>query len=131
MTARTLSSEWIHLGLGATAEPQPPFSGMEWFGAYMARHAADGAEARLVSQSTFTEDWDVWEMHPEGAEVVICIEGEMELVQEHLDGTSQKITLTKGQFAINPPGTWHTANIAGTATGIFITAGKDTQHQPR
>ena len=81
-----LDERFIHLGLGATAVPQPPFDGMEWYGAYGERHGADGREGRLVSQYTFTEDWPGWEMHPAGEEVVICTAGEMELTQEFPDG---------------------------------------------
>jgi hypothetical protein len=29
------------------------------------------------------------------------------------------------------PGTWHTADVAGAATAVFITAGLGTQHRPR
>ncbi len=51
----------IHLGLGATAEPQPAFpsgdAAMEWYAQYAARNAGDGAEGRLVSMYRFTEDW--------------------------------------------------------------------------
>ena len=130
MTARSLSEEWLHLGLGATAEPQPPFDGMEWYDAYSARVAGDGAEGRLVSQYPFTESWDMWEMHPAGAEVVICTGGSMTLVQD-LDGEHVRTTLVPGQYAINPPGTWHTADVDGEAEAIFITAGMGTQHRPR
>lgn len=35
------------------------------------------------------------------------------------------------QHPIHLAGTWHTADVAGTATAVFITAGKDTQHRPR
>lgn len=50
----------IHLGLGATAVSEPPFTGMEWYDAYGARHEADGHEGRLVSVFTFSEPWDMW-----------------------------------------------------------------------
>jgi len=63
----SLFTDYIHLGLGATAEPQPPFDGMAWYADYSARTASDGAEGRLVSLYTFTEDWDSWECHPAGA----------------------------------------------------------------
>lgn len=48
----------IHLGRGATATVEPPFTGMEWYADYSARHTADGAERRLVSQHSFSESWD-------------------------------------------------------------------------
>ena len=131
MSAPRLDEHFIHLGLGARAEVLPPFTGMEWYADYGARAAADGAEGRLVSQYSFTEDWSSWEMHPAGAEVVICTAGAMVLVQEHPNGQRETVALAAGEYAINPPGVWHTANVAEAATAIFITAGEGTQHRPR
>ncbi len=131
MTAPKLSENFIHLGLGATAEPQPPFEGMEWYEAYGARHGSDGAEGRLVSQHTFTEGWPSWEMHPKGAEVVICTDGSMVLTQEFPDGRIETVTLSAGEYAINPPGVWHIADVEESATAVFITAGEGTEHRPR
>jgi len=130
MSGRKLSAEWLHLGLGATAEPQPPFDGMEWYQHYGERHAADGAEGRLVSQHRFSESWNVWEMHPKGSEVVVCTDGEMTLIQE-IDGAEVRTTLSRGEYAINLPGVWHTADVTGEAEALFITAGMGTQHRPR
>ncbi len=122
----------IHLGLGATAEVEPEFTGeMSWYGGYSERHAADGAEGRLVMMATFEESWDVWEMHPVGAEVVLCTAGRITLHQEHVDGSTGSVTIGAGQYAINPPGTWHTADIDEPATALFITAGEGTEHRPR
>jgi quercetin dioxygenase-like cupin family protein len=121
----------IHLGLGATAVAEPEFTGMAWYEAYAARHADDGAEGRLVSMYRFSEDWDVWEMHPAGDEVVLCIGGAMTLHQELADGGKATATLGPGDYAINPPGAWHTADVEGEATALFITAGLGTQHRPR
>lgn len=131
MSAPKLSENFIHLGLGATAVPQPPFDGMEWYAAYGARHGSDGAEGRLVSQYTFAEGWPAWEMHPKGAEVVICTHGKMVLTQEFPDGRREKVTLRAGEYAINPPGVWHIADVENEATAIFITAGEGTEHRPR
>lgn len=130
-----LEAHPIHLGLGATAEPQPAFpqdeQAMEWYADYAQRHAGDGAEGRLVSHYRFTESWTSWEMHPAGAEVVLCTAGRLVLVQELADGVTRRTALEPGQYAINPPGTWHTADIEGEATALFITAGTGTQHRPR
>lgn len=131
MSGRRLDERFIHLGLGATAVPQPPFSGMEWYDGYGDRHDGDGAEGRLVSMYTFDAPWDSWEMHPAGTEVVICTAGAMTLHQEHADGTTATVTITAGEYAINPPGTWHTADVAGSATAVFITAGIGTELRPR
>ena len=126
-----LSAHFIHLGLGATAVPQPEFDGMAWYEAYGARHDSDGAEGRLVSLYTFSESWDSWEMHPLGDEVVLCTAGRMTLHQEMADGSKATVTIGPGEYAINPLGAWHTADVEGEATALFITAGEGTQHRPR
>lgn len=125
-----LGQRAIHLGLGATAVPQPLFTGMEWYVDYSERTKTDGSEGRLVSMHTFDESWDVWEMHPVGSEVVLCTAGTITLVQE-LDGHEVQTTLRPGQYAINQPGTWHTADVEARCTCVFITAGAGTEHRPR
>ena len=129
--ARKLAEHPIHLGLGATASAQPPFTGMEWYADYGARNAADGVEGRLVSMHTFAQSWDSWEMHPSGHEVVVCTTGEIVLIQEYPDGRTDRVTLRAGEYAINEPGVWHTADVASEATALFITAGEGTEHRPR
>lgn len=132
MSATDISRHPIHLGLGASAEIEPEFTGeLQWYEGYGKRHAADGAEGRLVGMHTFTSNWDVWEVHPEGSEVVLCIAGEMTLHQEKPDGSRASVTLGPGQYAINEPGTWHTADVEAEATAVFITAGKGTTHRER
>ncbi len=130
MDAKRLDTHFIHLGLGATAEAQPAFSGLDWYAAYGQRTHSDGAEGRLVSLYTFAAPWDAWEMHPKGDEVVVCTEGEMTLIQE-LDGGETLIPLKAGEYAINPRGVWHTADVEAEATALFITAGIGTEHRPR
>lgn len=131
-TPTNLNTHPIHLGLGATAEIEPAFTGdMEWYNVYGARHAADGVEGRLVNLFTFTEAWTVWEMHPKGDEVVLCVSGSITLIQETDEGSTTEITLGPGEYAVNAPGVWHTADIAEEATAVFITAGMGTEHKPR
>lgn len=107
----------------------PGFDGSPaWFARYVEEHPEPGF---LVSTFTFSEPWDSWEMHPNGDEVVLCVAGEMSLHQETASGEERTVTLSAGQYAINAPGTWHTADVDGTATGVFITAGEGTTHRPR
>jgi mannose-6-phosphate isomerase-like protein (cupin superfamily) len=132
MTTHDITRHPIHLGLGATAEVEPTFTGeLDWYNGYGQRHAGDGAEGRLVCMHHFTESWRSWEMHPHGAEVVLCIAGTMTLHQEGAGGKLTSLKLAADQYVINPPGIWHTADVSGTATALFITAGQGTQHRPR
>ena len=127
---RKLSQHPVHLGLGASATNEPEFTGFDWYADYGLRHADDGKEGRLVSMHSFRAPWDSWEMHPEGSEVVICTAGEMTLVQE-IDGKEVRTTLRSGDYIINDPGVWHTADIEESATAVFITAGIGTQIRER
>lgn len=127
-----ISTNPIHLGLGGGAQVLPPFDGsMEWYGRYGADHADDGRDGRLVSMYTFTESWDSWEVHPVGHEVVLCVAGRIIVHQETANGDDRTVTLDAGQYAINDPGTWHTADVETSATVVFITAGEGTEHRPR
>jgi hypothetical protein len=134
MSALPLEDRPIHLGRGGCAVPQPPFPrderAMQWYMDYGARHADDGDEGRLVSCFRFTEDWEGWEMHPAGDEVVVCIEGSITLIQE-IEGEEVRTTLSPGEYAINLAGVWHTADVPGEAVGLFVTAGAGTQGRPR
>ncbi|MCR9160192.1 MAG: cupin domain-containing protein [Nannocystaceae bacterium] len=125
----------IHLGRGGSAVTQPEFTGeMAWYAGYGARHGDDGVEGRLVALHTFDAPWTAWEVHPHGAEVVVCTAGELTLIQQigdEADGKVERITLRAGEYAINPPGVWHTADVQGSATALFITAGEGTDHRPR
>jgi quercetin dioxygenase-like cupin family protein len=121
----------VHLGGGATAVRLDQFDGTpDWYQRYGEKFAADGAEGRLVSMFTFTEPWTTWEMHPNGHELVLCVEGSMVLHQE-IDGNVTTVELRTGDAVVNPPGAWHTADIDGRATGVFVTAGAGTQIRPR
>ena len=77
-----------------------------------------------------TTSWEGWEVHPNGHEVEICTAGELTLVQE-IVGKEVRTTLRPGEYAINPPGVWHTADENGSATAVFITAGSGTEGRPR
>ena len=132
MAVNRLVQHPLHLGLGATAIVLPEFTGdMAWYETYGLGHGNDGKEGRLVSMHSFHESWDSWEMHPEGDEVVLCLSGAMTLHQEMRDGSTAEVTIMAGEYAINPPGCWHTADIEGEATALFITAGLGTEHRGR
>ena len=126
--------EFVHLGLGATVDALPRHTGdMAWYETYGRTHGDDGAEGRLVSMHRFSESWDSWEVHPQGAELVLCVDGAITLTQEAPDGEVTTTTIRAGQAVVNEPGVWHTADVepGATASVVFITAGLGTEHRPR
>ena len=131
MQGKSLFDYPIHLGLGARAVAEPKFDGVEWYDDYEKRHSDDLDEGRIVSLFRFEEPWTSWEMHPAGDEVVCVIQGHMTLHQELPDGSKQTHELGPGEYAINPPGAWHTADAEEPVVALFITAGKGTTHRPR
>ena len=36
-----------------------------------------------------------------------------------------------GEYVVNPPGAWHTADVVEPGSGLFITPGRGTTHRPR
>lgn len=121
-----------HLGTDTSTHPQPAFTGeMAWYMGYGERHGADGPGGRLLAMHTFTESWTSWEVHPLGTEVVLVTAGRVRLHQE-TEGVATAIELAAGEYAINPPGVWHTADVLeGPATAVFVTCGAGTEHRPR
>ncbi len=121
----------VHLGLGATVVPQPAFSGeVSWYEGYGQRHGDDGREGRLVAIHRFDGPWTTWEVHPNGEELVVCLQGEIHLVQE-IDGERRGVTLQAGDAIVNPAGVWHTATEARDAQVLFVTAGEGTLNEVR
>jgi mannose-6-phosphate isomerase-like protein (cupin superfamily) len=126
-----LTATPVHLGLGATAVPLPGFSwDPSYFGPYLERTAADGDEGRLVTMFNFDEPWSVWEAHPRGAELVVCVSGRATVIQQD-GGEVRRVDLGAGQAIVNPPGVWHTADTGEATTMLFVTAGRGTEHRPR
>ncbi|HZV18823.1 MAG TPA: cupin domain-containing protein [Sphingobium sp.] len=132
MAAVRLIDHPIHLGRNGVAVQEPAFGrDMRWYADYAARHAEDGSEGRLVSELSFAENWTGWERHPKGSEIVYCLAGTLILHQELATGQIETTVLRPGDYAINPPGIWHTADVEGEARALFITAGEGTENRPR
>ncbi len=85
---------------------------------------------RLVGTFHNPADWDVWEMHPAGDEVVCLLSGAIDVVLEEERG-EQVVALKAGHTCIVPKGVWHTANVREPGDTLHITRGDGTQHRPR
>ena len=84
----------------------------------------------LVSCTRYETDWNQWEMHPCGDELVILLSGSVRFILE-MAGHPTPIDLNQAcRFVRVPMGTWHTAKVQAPSTLLFITAGEGTQHRP-
>ncbi len=85
---------------------------------------------RLVSMIESASDWQTWECHPHGEELIIQLEGEIVLILERGHG-EEHVPLRAGEFAVVPKGVWHTADVPATGRAIYITPGEGTQNKER
>ncbi len=86
---------------------------------------------RLLSLFAFDEPWDQWEVHPNGDEIVLLLEGAAEMTLEGADGETETVRLaTPGSFVLIERGTWHTARTAVPTRMLFVTDGEGTEHRP-
>jgi hypothetical protein len=85
----------------------------------------------LLTTARYSESWHSWEQHPMGDEIVCLLSGRVTLLQER-DGGCVAVELSEiGQYALNPRGVWHTADVHEDSLLLFITAGEGTQTRPR
>jgi mannose-6-phosphate isomerase-like protein (cupin superfamily) len=87
------------------------------------------SEGRLVAAFHFTEDWDSWEMHPAGDEIVYLLSGAIDLVLDHGNG-ARIVELRNRAASIIPRGAWHRAIVKQPSDALFITRGAGTTHRP-
>jgi uncharacterized cupin superfamily protein len=126
-----LADTVVHIGLGSTLRPFGDWSwDAETLTHYGSETAADGDEGRMVVMNQQSETWPTWERHPAGDELVLLLEGRVDLIQE-IDGREVRTELRAGQAVINPPGVWHTADVHEPGRALFITPGRGTEHKPR
>jgi mannose-6-phosphate isomerase-like protein (cupin superfamily) len=85
---------------------------------------------RLVGTFHNAEDWDVWEMHPAGDEVVCLLSGAVDVILDEPEG-ERVVGLEAGKTCIVPRGVWHRAIVREPGDTLHITRGEGTQHRPR
>jgi mannose-6-phosphate isomerase-like protein (cupin superfamily) len=92
------------------------------------RQLLGSEHGRLLSMLPMTADWQNWEMHPAGDEVLFMLDGHATFVFELADGL-QEIALAAGRVLVVPRGVWHTARVTAPGRLLGITAGSGTQHR--
>ncbi|MCB1049973.1 MAG: cupin domain-containing protein [Acidobacteria bacterium] len=128
MSAAQLNSTFLRLKPNACMEPLPVD---ETFWARLGSgQLGDFHNEYLVSSFAYSDDWNQWEMHPNGDELVVLLSGSIEFIME-IDGLPKSTLLNEPcAFVRVPQGTWHTAKVAEPSHLLFITAGEGTQHRP-
>jgi mannose-6-phosphate isomerase-like protein (cupin superfamily) len=121
-----LAATYVHLGEGPEVRAIPVTDDF-W---PTIDQRTDLQRGRLITSFTHDADWAVWEMHPEGDEVIVVQSGS---VVFHLDDgtTTQSVAVTAPHAVVVPKGTWHTADVREPGKILVITWGEGTQNRPR
>ena len=98
------------------------------FGERLSKAPAD--MAYLVGVYPFEADWPHWEMHPKGHEILVFLEGRLEMTLEE-DGARRTVEVGRGDTLVVPRGAWHIARVIEPGRMLGITFGEGTQHRPR
>jgi mannose-6-phosphate isomerase-like protein (cupin superfamily) len=118
----------LRLRNDASIEPLP--IGTDFWQRIMSGSLGSFHHEYLVTMFSFSADWQVSEMHPNGDELVCLLDGRLTMVLEHADGEELLELRDAGSYVLVPRGTWHTARTQTTCRMLFITAGEGTQHRP-
>jgi len=123
--AFSLDSTYLHL------RPDDSALAMEGGARFWAGIAErrDLEEGRLMGKTGQTEDWDHWERHPAGDEILVLLSGELELVLD-LPGGEQRARMAAGETFVVPKGIWHRGIVHKPGELMFITPGAGTEHRP-
>lgn len=128
MTTLDLIKDAVHLGASSRALPVLDFG--HDYDKYLKDFCSDGDPGRLVCLYESKSDWQAWEAHPAGDELVVVLSGKAEFLQE-IEGEERRVIVAPHQAIINPPGIWHTANVIEPFLALFVTPGPGTLHRPR
>lgn len=118
----------VHLTAAGGAAAVTPFG--HDYDRYIAAHCPTDAPGRLVSIAASPSDWEVWEVHPAGDEVVIVLEGHARFTLDHGD-RHEVVELKAGDAVINPAGVPHTADALTPFVALYITPAPGTEHRTR
>ena len=123
----TFDLEKTYLALDGHGRVTPMPVGPDFWQTVDSNPAAKGT---IVTVNAAEGDWDHWEVHPNGDEVLVLLEGETQIVFERPDG-EQTFDLKPGSTLIVPAGVWHRARGQKHVRMLFITYGAGTTHKPR
>jgi mannose-6-phosphate isomerase-like protein (cupin superfamily) len=118
--------ESTYLGLDGQGHVTPMRVGPDFWKTIDQNSVARGT---MVTVNSSEGDWDHWEIHPKGDEVLVLLEGEMQVVFENHEG-DKVFDLLPGGTLIVPAGTWHRAQRQKNVRMLFITYGEGTAHKP-
>lgn len=95
-------------------------------------YGVNGGVTRLVSQQELSKDWTNWEMHPAGEEIVVLLDGEVEVQVEGVGGDRASVLLDRqASYVRISRGVWHTMNVRQPSKVLLVTPLAETRQRAR
>jgi quercetin dioxygenase-like cupin family protein len=114
-----------YVSLGQTGSIQT-IEGGDKFWSLPVEEIESFGENWLITEFYFDADWQTWEKHPYGEEIVYLLSGSMDLILEK--GKTRKVVELRSKgLVVVPRDTWHTAKVFAPSNVLVITHGKETQ----
>ena len=91
---------------------------------------ADLQTGRLITSHPTEHDWETWEMHPAGDEVIVMMTGSSRFVLDNGDQVTEHV-VSAPHYLIVPTGVWHTMDVLEPGQILVITWGEGTENRRR
>lgn len=115
-----------YINIDGNAAAAIPVTDSFWPEVMAGTRAIDGW---LLTAFPQDRDWESWERHPHGEEILVMLKGALTLVLD--DGkTRREVLLNEGESTIVPRNTWHTGKLRQAGTLLALTFGEGTDHRP-
>lgn len=124
-----LFSTWLRADAGASISALPVDE--HFWPRLMNGEHGSFSQAYLVSAMPMADDWNQWERHPAGDELVCLLDGEVDVIVESAAGDEVHELRVPGDFVVLPAGAWHTADVRKAGHALFMTPGEGSEHRPR
>jgi mannose-6-phosphate isomerase-like protein (cupin superfamily) len=112
----------LHLTPGGRVEVHPLTEGFSFRGDAF-------REGQLLSVFRYRHTWTYRERHPDGDEIAVTLEGEVEVLLDRGDGEIAT-RVEAGSVCVIPAGVWHRLRVGSPTTVLFVTpAPARTEHE--
>ncbi len=91
--------------------------------------SSPAASRSMIGVYPVESDWPHWEMHPEGAEILVLIDGRIDMMLEE-NGAQRVAPMSAGTTLVVPAGAWHRALVREPGRLMAVTYGPGTEHRP-
>ncbi|MPY94091.1 MAG: cupin domain-containing protein [Acidimicrobiia bacterium] len=129
MEPRTFDLTTTYVRLDAEGGALPLVVDEDFWADVMAGRSTAIDSGTLVGAFPYGADWDQSEVHPAGDELVVLLEGRIDLILERDDG-DERLALEAGKAVLVPRGVWHRAEVHTPGVALHVTPGAGTQHRP-